>query len=206
MLEAGVGDLRDGKLFVVSLLGRDDWCIGDQGEVDPGVGHQVGLEFSQIHVQGSIKSQGSSDRRHNLSDQPVQDGVVGLDHSSGDLRCGVDGELKLALLAVVHGQPLHEKGSKARSGASSEGVEEKESLESSAGICQLPDPVKNKVDNLLSDGVVSSGVVVGGILLSIDQLLGVVELTVCSASGLVDDSGLQIDEDRSWDVLASTGL
>merc|ERR1719234_2204644 len=33
-----------------------------------------------------------------------------------------------------------------------------------------------------------------------------VELTVCSASGLVDDSGLQIDEDRSWDVLASAGL
>merc|ERR1712172_307681 len=135
-----------------------------------------------------------------------QDGVVGLNHSSGDLGCRVDGKLKLALLAVVHGQPLHEKGSKARSGASSEGVEEKESLESSTSICQLPDPVKNKVDNLLSDGVVSSGVVVGGILLSVDQLLRMVELTVCSASGLVDDSGLQIDEDCSWDVLASTGL
>merc|ERR1711934_1153742 len=60
-LKASVGDLGDGELFVVGLLGRDDWCIGDQGEVDPGVGHQVGLELSQIHVQGSIESQGSRD-------------------------------------------------------------------------------------------------------------------------------------------------
>merc|ERR1711936_419880 len=60
-LEASVGDLGDGELFVVGLLGRDDWCIGDQGEVDPGVGHQVGLELSQIHVQGSIESQGGRD-------------------------------------------------------------------------------------------------------------------------------------------------
>merc|ERR1711934_1190010 len=60
-LEASVGDLGDGELLVVGLLGRDDWCIGDQGEVDPGVGHQVGLELSQIHVQGSIESQGGRD-------------------------------------------------------------------------------------------------------------------------------------------------
>merc|ERR1719220_813902 len=91
-------------------------------------------------------------------------------------------------------------------GASSEGMEEKESLESSTSVRQLPDTVKNKVDNLLSDGVVSSGVVVGCVLLSVDQLLRVVQLTVCSASGLIDDGGLQIDEDCPWDVLASASL
>merc|ERR1719500_298894 len=243
-LKASVGDLRNGELFVVSLLGRDDWCVGDQGEMDPGVGHQVGLELSQIHVQSSIEPQGSSDRGHNLSDQPVevgvgwpldvqvaaadvvdglvvnhegtvgvlqsgvggQDRVVGFNDGSGDLGCRVDSELELALLAVVHGQPLHEKGGKARSGAASERMEEKESLESSASICQLPDSVKNKVDNLLSDGVVSSGIVVGGVLLSVDELLRVVQLTVCSASGLVNHSGLQINEDCSWDVLSSASL
>ena len=52
----------------------------------------------------------------------------------------------------------------------------------------------------------SSGVVVGGVLLSVDELLRVVQLTVCSASGLVDDSGFQVDEDCSWDVLASASL
>jgi len=212
--------------------------------VDPGVGHQVGLELSQVNVESPVEPQGGRDGRDNLSDQPVQvgvgwsldvqvtaadvidglvvnhegavrvlqsgvggqDGVVGLNHGSGNLGCRVDSELKLALLSVVHRQPLHEKGGKARSGATAEGMEEKESLESSASIGQLPDSVQNKVNNLLSDRVVSSGVVVGGILLSVDELLGVVQLTVCSASGLVNYSGLQIDEDCSWDVLAGASL
>merc|ERR1711978_877528 len=188
-LEAGVGDLRDGELLMIGLLGRDDGGIGDQGEVDPGVGHQVGLELSQVHVQGSIEPQGGGDGGHDLADQPVevgvgwplnvqvatadvvdglvvnhegtvgvlqsgvggQDGVVGLNHGSGNLGCRVDGELKLALLAVVHGQPLHKKGGKARSGAASKGMEEKESLKSSTGVSELPNPVENQVDNLLSD-------------------------------------------------------
>merc|ERR1712113_340021 len=238
-LEAGVGDLRDGELLMVGLLGRDDGCIGDQGEVDPGVRHQVGLELSQVHVQGSVEPQGGSDGGYDLSDQPVevgvgwplnvqvttadvvdglvvnhegavgvlqggvggQDGVVGLDHSSGNLGSRVDGELKLALLAVVHGQPLHEQGRKAGSSATSEGMEQKESLKSSAGVSELPNPVENQVDNLLSDGIVSSCVVVSGVLLSVDELLGMVQLTVGSASGLIDDGRLQIDEDSSWDPM-----
>merc|ERR1712062_355576 len=229
-LEAGVGDLRNSELLMVGLLGRDDGSIGDQGEVDPGVGHQVGLELSQVHVQGSVEPQGGSDGGHNLADQPVevgvrwplnvqvapadvvdglvvnhegavgvlqggvggQDGVVGLDHSSGNLGSRVDGELKLALLAVVHGQPLHEQGCKARSGATSEGMEQKESLKSSTGVRELPNPVENQVDNLLSNSVVSSSVVVSGVLLPVDELLGMVQLTVGSASGLIDDSRLQI--------------
>merc|ERR1719357_329815 len=243
-LEAGVGDLRDSELLMVGLLRRDDGSVGDQGEVDPGVRHQVGLELSQVHVQGSVEPQGGSDGGHNLSDQPVevgvgwplnvrvatadvvdglvvnhegavgvlqggvggQDSVVGLDHSSGNLGSRVDGELKLALLAVVHGQPLHKQGRKARSGAASEGMEQKESLKSSTGVSELPNPVENQVDNLLSDRVVSSSVVVSGVLLSVDELLGMVQLTVGSASGLIDDGRLQIDEDSSWDVLASSSL
>merc|ERR1719322_1697416 len=74
-LEAGVGDLRDDELFMVGLLGRDDGSVCDQGEVDPGVGHQVGLEFSQVHVQGSVEPQGGRDGGHDLADQPVEVGV-----------------------------------------------------------------------------------------------------------------------------------
>merc|ERR1712107_441192 len=243
-LEAGVGDLRDSELLMVGLLGRDDGSVGDQGEVDPGVGHQVGLELSQVHVQGSVEPQGGSNGGHNLADQPVevgvgwplnvqvatadvvdglvvdhegavgvlqggvggQDGVVGLDHGSGNLGSRVDGKLQLALLAVVHGEPLHEQGCKARSGATSEGMEQKESLKSSTGVSELPNPVENQVDNLLSDSVVSSSVVVSSVLLSVDELLGMVQLTVGSASGLIDDSRLQIDEDSSWDVFAGSSL
>ena len=36
------------------------------------VGYQVGLEFSEIHIQSSIKTERSSDRRNNLTDQSVK--------------------------------------------------------------------------------------------------------------------------------------
>jgi hypothetical protein len=95
---------------MVGLLSRDDGSIGDQREVDPGVGHQVGLKLVQIHIQGSIKSQGRSDGRDNLADKPVQVGVGGslnikvspadvidcliINHEGtvGVLQCGVSTE------------------------------------------------------------------------------------------------------------------
>ncbi len=49
-------------------------------------------------------------------------------------------------------------------------------------------------------------VVVGGVLLSGDQLLWVEELSVCAGADLVNDGWLEIDEDGSWDVLASAGF
>ena len=51
---------------MISLLSRDDRSVGDQREVNPGVGYQVGLELSQINVQSTIKSERSGDRRNNL--------------------------------------------------------------------------------------------------------------------------------------------
>ena len=43
--------------------------------MDPGIWHQVGLELGQIHIESTIKSEGSSDGRHNLANKPVQVGV-----------------------------------------------------------------------------------------------------------------------------------
>ena len=85
-------------------------------------------------------------------------------------------------------------------------MEDEESLETSTLISQLPDPVKTEIDDLLSDGVVTSSVVVSGILLSSDQLLRVEKLSVSSSSDLIDDSGLQIQEDSSGNVLSRSGL
>ena len=110
-----------------NLLCADDRSIGDQGEMNPWVGNQVGLELRQVNVERSVEPQRGRDRGDDLPDQPVQirvrrpldvqvasadvvdglvvhhegtvgvleggvggeDGVVGLDHSSGDLRCRV---------------------------------------------------------------------------------------------------------------------
>ena len=52
-------------------------------------------------------------------------------------------------------------------------MEDQESLKTGALISQFPDPVEDKVDNFLADGVVASCVVVGGILLAGNQLFGV---------------------------------
>ena len=46
-------------------------------------------------------------------------------------------------------------------------------------------PVQHNVDDLLADGVVAAGVVVGCVLLPSDQLLGVEELAVGSCAHLI---------------------
>jgi hypothetical protein len=243
-LEDGVGDLGNGELLVVGLLGRDDGSIGSENEVDTGVGDKVGLELSEINVEGAIETEGSGQGRDNLSDKTVkvgvggaldvevttadvvdslvinkelnigvleesvgaEDGVVGLNDGGGDLRRREDGETELGLLAVVDGETLEEEGTETGTGTTTSGVEDEETLETSAVIGELADTVEGKVNNLLTDGVVTTGVVVGSILLTGDQLLGVEELTVGTGADLIDDSGLKIEVDGTGDVLASTSL
>ena len=52
----------------------------------------------------------------------------------------------------------------------------------------------------------STSIVVGGILLSSDQLFRVEELAVGSSSDLVDDRRFEVDEDGPRHVLAGAGL
>ena len=76
-LEAGVSDLTNSKLLMVSLLGRDDGRVGSQREVDSRVGYQVSLELCQIYVEGTIKAERSRDGGHDLTDDSVEIGVAG---------------------------------------------------------------------------------------------------------------------------------
>jgi hypothetical protein len=79
-------------------------------------------------------------------------------------------------------------------------------LKSCALVSELSDSVKAEVDNFFTDGVVTTGEVVGGIFLSGDELLWMEELSVGSGSDFIDDSWLEIEENCSWDVLAGTGF
>ncbi len=135
-----------------------------------------------------------------------KDGIVGLHNSSGNLGSWVDGKLQLGLLAVVDRETLHQERGESRSSATTKGVEEKESLKSRALVSKLADTVKNQIHNLLSDGVVTTSVVVGSILLSSDELLWVEELAVSASPHLINDSGLQVNENSSWDVLSGSSL
>merc|ERR1711965_37509 len=74
-LEAGVGYLSYCKLFMVGLLSRDNWSVSSQREMNPRVGHQVGLELSEIHIESTIEPERSSDGGHNLSNETIQVGV-----------------------------------------------------------------------------------------------------------------------------------
>jgi len=133
-------------------------------------------------------------------------GVVWLNNSGGDLWGWIDGETKLGLLSVIDGESLKEKGTKTRSGTSTDGVEKEETLESSALIGKLSDSVQAEIDNFLTDGVMTTGEVVGGILLSGDELLWMEELSVGSCSDLIDNGWLEIKEDGSWHVLAGSSF
>merc|ERR1719498_234460 len=62
--------------------------------------------------------------------------------------------------------------------------------------------VQDQVHDLLADGVVATGEVVRGILLTGDQLLRVEQLTVRTRADLVNDRRLQVDEDAARHVLA----
>lgn len=60
-LEAGVGDLHDRVGLVGCLGGRDNGSVSNEREVDTGVRDQVGLEFVQVDVEGTIETERSSD-------------------------------------------------------------------------------------------------------------------------------------------------
>ncbi len=66
------------------------------------------------------------------------------------LGCWVDSKLQLGFLSVVNRETFHEERCESRSGATTEGVEDEESLESSTLISKLPDTVQDQVNNLLT--------------------------------------------------------
>ena len=76
-LEGRVGDLCHRELLVVRLLSRDDGRIGGKHEVDSGVGHQVGLELSDVNVESAIEAEGGGQGGDDLSNEAVKVGVGG---------------------------------------------------------------------------------------------------------------------------------
>jgi len=174
--------------------------------VQVGVGRALDVEVATAHiVQGLvIKAEGAVGvLQQRVRSQHV---VVRLNNSGRHLGGRGHGEGELGLAAIVDRQALQKKRTESGSGSTTGRVEDHETLKTSAVVSQLADTVKDKIDDLLTDGVVTTGVVVGSILLSGDQLLGVVKLTVGTGTDLVANSGLKIDEHATGHVLASSGL
>ena len=122
--------------------------------------------------------------------------------SSGHLWSRVDGKLELRLFAIIHRKTFHKKGSEARTSTTTKAVEDQESLQTTALVRKFANAVQNDINNLLSDGVVTTSIVVGGILFSGDQLLWVEQLTVGASAYFVNDGWFQIYVDGTRNVLA----
>lgn len=131
-----------------------------------------------------------------------EDRVVRLHYRSSNLRCRVHAEFELALLAIIHRQALHQQGTKARASTAAKGVEDKEALKTTAVVCHASNLVKNLINELLANSVVSTSIVVGCILFSCDHLFGMEEASVCASADLIDNIGLEIAVDGSGDIFA----
>jgi len=183
--------------------GGDD--LGDES-VQVGVGGSLDIEVTTADIVDGLVVEHDSDISVLKEGVSGEHGVVGLNDGGGDLGRGVHGEAELGLLAVVDGESLEEEGTETGTGTTTDGVEDEEALETSALIGELTDSVEAEINNLLTDGVVTTGEVVGGILLTGDELLWVEELSVGTSADLIDNGWLEIEEDASWDVLAGTSL
>jgi len=212
-MDTGVGDEVGLELSHINVKGTIESEGGSEGgdnlrdeSVEVGVGGSLNIEVSSADIVDGLVVEHDGDIGVLEEGVGRQDRVVGLDDGGGDLRGWVDGETELGLLSVIDGKSLEEEGTKTGTGTTTDGVEDKESLETSALIGELSDSVEAEINNFLTDGVVTTGEVVGGVLLTRDELLGVEELSVGAGTNLIDDGGLEIEEDSAGDVLASTSL
>ena len=81
-----------------------------------------------------------------------------------------------------------------------------EPLQGVCGLCHLADLLKRLLDLLLADSVVSSGIVVGCILFAGQQVALVEQFVVGPVLDLVNDGGLQVDEQGPGSEAAGSGL
>ena len=132
--------------------------------------------------------------------------VVGLNNTGGDLRRGEHAEIEFALLAVIDRQSLQKQSTEAGTGTTAYRVEDEEALKAIAVLGKLSDFVQDGIDVLLADCVVTTSVVVRGVLLASDQLIRVKELRVFANFDVIDDGRFQIEVDATGHVFAGTGL
>jgi hypothetical protein len=174
--------------------------------VQVGVGWSLDIEVSSADVINGFVIDHDSDIGVLEEGVSGENGVVWLNNSGGDLWGWVDGETKLGFLTVINGKSLEEEGSETGTGTTTDSVEDEETLETSALIGKLSDSIEAEIDDFLTNGVMSSGEVVGSIFFTGDELLWMEELSVGSSSNLIDNGWLEIEEDGSWDVLTGTSL
>lgn len=93
--------------------------------------------------------------------------------------------LKFRLFAVIDRETLHEQRSKSGSSSPSERVEDQKSLKASTLVGEFADSIQHKIDDLFSNRVMTTCIVVRGILLTRNQLFRMEQLAVRASADLI---------------------
>merc|ERR1719436_1091094 len=183
---------------------RGDHLGDDHVELGVGRARDVELLLADAVDRLVVKD----NRNLGVVQEPVggEHGVVRLHDARGDLGRRVDLEANLRLLAVVHRNALEDESAETGAGTAADGVVDDEALHVLGVINELAQAVVHLVKDLLADGVVSAGEVVGSILLAVQKELRVEHLRVVAGPDIVNHSRLKVDGDVTGDVLSGAGL
>ena len=143
--------------------GGDD--LSDES-VQVGVGWSLDIEVSSADIVNGLVIKDNGNIGVLQKGVSGEHGVVWLDNGGGNLWGWVDGETELGFLTVINGKTFEEEGSETGTSSTTNSVEDEETLETSALIGELSDSVEAEINDFLTNGVMSSGEVVGGIFLS----------------------------------------
>ena len=135
--------------------------------------HTLSNQTVQVLVVGTLKTKVSSADvidslvvNHERTIRVLEGGVGGknrviwFNNGGSGLWCWVDTEFQLDLLSEVDRQTLHQKSTETRTSSTTEGVEDKETLEARAVVGNMANLVQDLVNQLLANSVVATGVVV----------------------------------------------
>jgi hypothetical protein len=212
-MDARIGDevrLKFGDIHVQSTIetersseGRND--LGDE-TVEVGVGRTLNVEVATAYIVKRLVVKAKGAVGVLQKGMGRKDGVVRLNDSSGNHRRWRDSEGELRLASVVDRETLQKEGSKTRTSSTTSSMEDEESLKTSAAISKLANAIKDRINNLLSSSVVTTGIVVSSVLLPANDLFRMIKSTVRAVANSITDRRLQIDKDGTWDVLSRTRL
>ena len=82
-----------------------------------------------------------------------------------------NGEGKLGLATIINAQTFKEERTKTGTSTSTSGMENEESLKAWAVVSKLADAVQDGIDKFFTDSVVTTGIVIGSILVYMDEYL-----------------------------------
>ncbi len=173
-------------------------------EVSIGGGGQ--LEGSEADIVQSLVIKGKA--LIGVLDKLVdrEGGVVWLHDGIRHLGGGNDGVGGHDTIGVLLTDLGDEEGSHTGSSSTTHGVGKLESLKAVAGLGLLSHDIKNRVDELGTLSVVTLGPVVTGSGLTEDEVVGAEELSEGTSTDRVHGSGLQIHEDSTGNISATSGF